>query len=141
MSIALDTSGTGIAHGATETPVTISTSGPNEVILLLVQTDVSASAPVTSVSGGGLVWTKYKSVASHPTSFYYQTLDLWWAPASSALTSQTIEASIGGGTFDAMAVSWASFSGVNTSSPFDTNASLPATGTTGNTGQPVSTVS
>jgi hypothetical protein len=93
------------------------------------------------VSGGGLTWTKSVINATSPPAFYHQTLDFWWAPASSKLSSAAITVTASGVTFDAMAVSWASFSGANLTSPFDPNPSLPSKGLTSVNGPLVTTIS
>src|SRR5277367_1467360 len=66
----VDTQGTGIAHGTTSVGVAISTSAADELICLLVQTDYVTATPVTSVSGGGLTWTKRVTNATSPPAFY-----------------------------------------------------------------------
>ena len=119
MALALD----GSVHGsttATSLGVTLTTSNTDDVIIVIATVN---QGPITSISGAGLTWN---FIASGGTGI--AAIEIWYAIASSALSSQTItvtQTASGFITVDAFGIS-----GANTSSPFDANASTPATGTT-----------
>ena len=117
MVLALDGSGHSNASASSPT-VTLTTSNADNVIIVIV---TSNAAPVASVTSSGLTWIFIAAdglVAG-------QQCEMWYAIASSALTSHVITVNNTGGgftTIDAFGVS-----GANTSDPFDGNASTPAT--------------
>jgi hypothetical protein len=117
MALSLD----GSAHSnavASVATVTLTTSNSDNVIMLQVATN---QGPVTSVTSSGLTWS---FIAADGTSSISQ-LEFWYAIASSPLSSHVITVNNTGNgftTIDAFGVS-----GVDTSSPFDADASTPAT--------------
>lgn len=135
----LDTSASNNVSG-TSTGVTASTTAGNEVIVVVVKVSAvsnGAQSTVTDNSAGGpLTWTKRKEQQFGGTT---ADLAVFSAPTGgSALSSFTITgANTGSGT--SIRVSYAAFKGANTSSPWDSNASLPAI--TSNSGTAVSTLS
>lgn len=106
------------------------TTGTSDlVVALIAATSGVATVPtITGVSGGGLTWTLRKRLNGTALDYGYATGDgttceEWTATATSGLTSQVITATASlniDGNIQVFA-----FSGVNTSSPFDANASIP----------------
>ena len=125
-------SGSAKAYSAATTSVSV-TAGVGDIVILGIQADRSTTGIAAAITTtGGLTWTKYEALAYQPPSSYYGTTEIWWAPAPSGLTAQTVSVGIsGGGNFDNMSVIYASFPGVNTTTPWDTNAALPVAGNGG----------
>jgi hypothetical protein len=127
--------GVGSAGGAAPPPynVTITTTKPNDVVIVLVSQGFAGTTTATLTSPH-LTFTKRATV----NRFGNQFLDEYYAVATSPLTSEVITATMTGTPssnfyiiLDAFAVN-----GANVSSPFDPNGSLPGlVGTsTGNVG-------
>jgi len=115
-----------------------------DVVIALIGINNSSVAQVTvgSVSGGGLTWTKRASQAFlDGGNFQYIDFEIWWAPATSTLTSQAVTA-----TFAASATSVGAtikvfaFSGANTSTPFDPVSTAFLLNTTTSTTTPQTTL-
>jgi hypothetical protein len=137
MALALDGHAATIINtsGTTAASVTLTTTSADDVIVALVSiftnqvTNSASTAPgVLNVSGGGLTWG-LRSRARLITSVSSVPLieEEWVAHAPSALTAQTITASMGGvGTSNFMGLEVFGVSGADTDAVFDTNVSLPA---------------
>ncbi|HEV3341909.1 MAG TPA: hypothetical protein VG125_16195, partial [Pirellulales bacterium] len=116
-TLAIDGNNTSTAAWATSSNVTLTTSNPNEVIIL----DIDSGATVGSVSDtAGLTWQQ-RGVASVNGSFLYE----YYAIAPTELSADSVTVSFSGWTSSVLNAF--SIVGANTSSPFGTNASLPGT--------------
>jgi hypothetical protein len=141
MALAIDGSGaTGIGAAGASLSATITTLLPNDIIIALVHTENPPGfSTVNSVSGGGLTWTRRTQFQHTPTA--PSVIEIWWASATSALSAQTITATLSrttdGSSMHLVAVNGAT----NPAIPWDTNASLPATqfGATGTPSRSIST--
>lgn len=135
MALAIDGSAVGNwSAGATIVSGTLTTTNATDVLVCVVHTEnPSAAAPtVSSISqpSGVGTWTKRKAFTfSGPDLFH--DLEVWWAATTSTISS-TITVTLSG-TPDDGAINVFGVSGANTTTPWDSNASLPATatGTTG----------
>jgi hypothetical protein len=120
-AIAIDTS---VGYNTTNTntaTVSVSTNFYNELICLLAFAELAAGAPaISSVSGGGLTWTKQKVSNGSGKS----SLEFWTAVAASPLTSQNITVTYASNYDDA--VLWIGGFVGPVSPYFDPNASVPA---------------
>ncbi len=120
----------------------VSTTHSNDVIVLAVSAgtaSTSAAATVSSVTDtGGLSWTRQARVTGPGSaSGEYGGAEIWYALAPSALSGDKVTITyssanaVDDGTYYLFGLS-----GANTTTPFDPNASLPASGTgEGTTGQ------
>lgn len=109
----------------------LSTTNSNDIILYAVfsEWDGHASGPgqLTSVTSPNTTgWTRRASIQStlqgHGNG---ATLDLWWGKAAAPLTNEIIT-SVLSAECDDVAIIAIGFSGVNQTTPFDTNVSLTA---------------
>ena len=103
---ALTLDGSGCTNSGSSSPAScaISTSDNNDIIVAEVFTNPSAgTASVTAVSGGGLTWTKRTASTWSVSSLNYD-MEIWYARASSPLSSQTISATVTGTAL--LGVSW-----------------------------------
>lgn len=147
MALALDgTPQSGSTSGAaTATVVTSSalvTTGTNDVIVALIAiSDGTNARTVSSVSGGGLTWAKRSGISGTNSSFAHGDLEVWYATTTSTFNS-TVTANLSGTAEEIVIVAFAA-SGANTTTPFDVNASLPATNSnlTGTASDPAATIS
>jgi len=129
----LDGMATGQSSGSTTLAATLTTTGTNRVICALVYLEKFSPVPswVTGVSGGGLTWNKRTQAtvftgSGTPLGAYDpQTLELWWALAPSALAAVPITATFTAASDDA-AILVFGVSGCNTTTPWDSDASLAA---------------
>lgn len=128
--LALDgTPQTGSISGAAASTVAsaaFSTTASNDVVIALITTSNATASTVSSISGGGLTWTKRKQFTILTSSFTTGSIEEWSAVAASPLTSQVITANLSITALSAT-ISVFAFSGGNTTTPFDVNAALPAT--------------
>lgn len=139
----LDQSGSGSVTTATGT-LAVTTTGANEIIILAISCCEYSqpSTPNTTVSGGGLTWIKYVSFpVGYPTAGSHGVIDIWYAIAPTAVSAATITIGGAGGTYPSLCYSYASFSGVSTSTPFDPGSTFPATDYVAIGGTPAATVS
>ena len=104
---------------ATSANVTLTTANPNDVIIL----DIAYNGPaIASISDtAGLTWHE-RAVAGSSGSQIYQ----YYAIAPNALSADSITVNFAG-TAAYYAMDAFGIVGANTSSPFDTNASIPGT--------------
>lgn len=118
MSFSID--GTVHANGSSNSfPVTLTTSNGNDLICVVITTN---GGPVTGVTSSHLTFSLRARGGSAN-----QTIEFWYAVASSALTSEVITVATTTSTFitvDAFGVS-----GVDTSTKFDSNGVLPVQNT------------
>lgn len=108
--------------GGTTGTISLTTAATNEVALLFIEVGTTGAAITTGVSGGGLTWTKRKSVIN--TTLAYALTEVWSAPVPSIVAGATITVTTSG-TMDDMALVIAAFSGCS-AQIFDSDASLPA---------------
>lgn len=131
-ALALDGHATGSANtNKTSATATLTTTQTNDVVIACVGVNsVSTTAVTVSTitDGAGLTWTKRSSVGGADSNSHYDDLECWWAASSGSLTSDVITVTTTAST-DTIAIYAFGISGANTSSPFDTNASLPKAGT------------
>ncbi len=117
--------------------ITLSTTLPNDIIVLDEANETgNGPNPVATISSisdtYGLTWHE-RTATSSPSmegvfGFYYGfDTEVWWAYATSSLFSDTISPSFSGGTIDCETLTAFGVAGANTSNPWDTNSSLPAT--------------
>jgi hypothetical protein len=109
---------------------TITTALANELIVAFVLMNNQDGGPartVSSISGGGLTWTKRKATTpwSDAQFSFQNNIEIWTAKASSALSSQTITATLSGNSSFAN-IFLLGIANLNFSNPFDSNASIPA---------------
>jgi len=105
----------------------LTTSVPNDMILVLVGTMANAPVPVvTSVSSANLSFTlraRHEDDSLSPGA----AVEEWWARASGTLSSEVITVSFGSGAPAGIVVAAQAFQNVS-STKFDPNVSLPAPG-------------
>ena len=111
---------------STSTEVTLTTAYANDVIVLNIAEN---GATVSSVSDTvGLTWHEEAVTGATSTdNLIYQ----YYAIAPTALSSDAITVSFTGGGANYNALNAFGISGANTSSPFDTNASIPTAADSG----------
>lgn len=138
MAIAIDgTPTTGTAHAGTTVNATggFTPAGANEIVLVFTSADrtnaqgsVASVSSITDLGVAALTYTKHKafSVNNFGASGAYVDIEIWYAITAGA--SNTNPRPNFSTTFDNAAIVVGAFSGINTSTPFDTNASLPNTG-------------
>jgi hypothetical protein len=145
VALTIDGSGaTAIATAVTSVSAAITTTNANDIILAFVHAGAlgtGGAATVTSVTAAGLTFTRRASDYRGSTA-PWNTVELWWAPATAALTAKSVTATLSR-TIDDCSIQLVAVSGCGSmSNPFDVNGSLPAvTGniSTGSTAQTVST--
>ena len=132
----------------TRSTAPITTLGGPQLLILYATTNSQggAFASIASISGGGLSWTRgWKSQNVTLGGCYLFGacafgIEQWHAIAPSALASQTFTVTYNtwAGTVAFLNLIVIAIGGANTSTPFDTNASLPgvATNITGQPGTP-----
>lgn len=135
MALSLDGHATAIATGATLLTPALTATLTNDIIvaaIFLEQLPTGTAPTVSSVSGGGLTWTKRSSksgllrASNNPCD-----LEIWWALSTGIFSGTiTITPSV---SIDNAACSVFGVNGANTSSPWDANVALPANAE-GNTG-------
>jgi len=130
VTIALDGHATGGSSAITTTTVTLTTTNANDIIIVqAVGVNASSAITVSSVTASGLTFSKRKSLVFNTND----TLEVWYATASSVLSSTVITVNWSSSVTAANVASVCAFgvSGV-ASSIWDTNVSLPATNTGSN---------
>ena len=122
----------GLSNGTatvTTNTTTLTNSTPNAIIVAVIYWELNGALPtLTGVSGGGLTWTKRSGVNTGGIS----AMEVWWALAASPLSGVTVTATFSGNQ-DNAAIIVVPFKNVNTSTPWDSNVSIPATQTSGGT--------
>jgi len=118
-TLALDGSATGHFSSTNSGTVSLTTTQPNDIIVVEVNDENVGGfsvRTVSSVSGGSLTWNSHsdKQITSSP----YIDTAVYYAVASSALSSTTITVNLSGNIDDASIVAFG-VSGANTASPWD----------------------
>ena len=122
-------SGTGDGSGgSTSGTVTLTTTDPKDIIVVGVFNETGTAnglRTVSSVTAPGLTFVQRSvtTAASFGESGANQGLEVWWAVASSPLSSEVITVTLSGAPDDASIVAFG-VNGANTSTPWDANASL-----------------
>jgi hypothetical protein len=109
----------------------LTTTGANRIIVVQVSigsTTGTTPPAVTSVTGGSLTFTRRSQIVSAAQNNLKDSLEVWWALAPSTLTSTVFTVNFASSTYDDAAALVFGVSGCNTAAPWDTNSSLPATG-------------
>lgn len=115
---------------STSVGVATTTSNSNDVIIAIAICNNTvaggnAACGVTSVSGCGLTWA-LRIANDDGAGSMLETVEEWYAIAASPLSACTITAAYSGGPSAARIIVWG-INGANTTTPFDTNGSVPAT--------------
>lgn len=136
-------SGGGLGQGFTTT-VTLTTSLTNDIIVLYVVTCGHSATPgnqfgpVQEVTDtAGLTWKRRQVIGLVQD----QNLEIWWAHAASALSSDVITVKLPAYSNQDIALAAFGVNGANTSSPWDANTSLPSYKSNGGSGSPIATYS
>jgi hypothetical protein len=116
----------------TSPTATLTTTKAGDLIVAQVFTAHISSngtyCTVTGVSGGGLTWSKRQGADyTDATNNYDSTVEVWTAVAPGALSNVVITATLSAQARYA-GINAFGISGINTSSPYDSNASVPASG-------------
>lgn len=107
----------------------LTTTGTDDIVCALIACEEFTTLPtVTAVSGAGLTWTRQAQSTNTNPAINQIDLELWYADAPLALTSETIIATFSG-TFDAASMVAFGVAGANTTTPWDTASNLPQTPT------------
>lgn len=124
LAAAIDNTSTGSASTTNTATVNLTTSTANDIILFMTFCEVtSGSAPaINTVTGGSLTFTR--RIRSNGSA--RGSLEIWSAVAPSALSNVAFTGSFAA-TFDDLSVMLVGIKGLATTSPWDTNAGLPAT--------------
>jgi hypothetical protein len=124
-ALAIDGVATGNSSTSTAT-VTLTTTSTNDVIVVQTVNNSASSVTVTGVTDtAGLTWTKRAGV-DWDTSGRFRAEE-WYAIAPTALSNDTITVSYSSAASHSIRNFAFGVSGANTTTPFDTNGSLPAT--------------
>ena len=131
----LDGTATAIATNVASYTVTLTTAQSNDIVCVLVYTEMGASDPapvvpaptIASVTASGLTFIK-RSVSLGRRS----AMELWWALSSSPLAAKVITINLSGA-YDNTAALAFGVSGCNITGPWDSNAGLSAVATNLNT--------
>lgn len=124
-------------HAASATSPTYTATSSNDIILAFIGCGQATTLPtVTGVTGGGLTWTQ-RSTKVTPTG--KGRLSIWYAVASGGFSS-TVVATFSS-TCTAPVITVQGIAGANTTTPWDSNVSLPASATGTGTAMTVSGVS
>jgi hypothetical protein len=109
----------------------VTTTVPTVLVAVIANLEQTASGgairTVTGVSGGGLTWTKRKSLGD-TVSNIFMGLEVWWANATGSLTAQSITATFNLTPNQACDILVFAVSGSPTpSAPWDSNVLVPCT--------------
>jgi hypothetical protein len=135
-----DGSATGDSHGTSSVAATLTTSNTNDVIILDILYETATNSDtisVSSITASGLTFAQRSTIqvtgnfgfGGHATTV---NLDRWWAPSTGALTGETITVNFNKNMDSASLIAYGVSGAANISSPFDSNVSLPATGSATN---------
>lgn len=129
MALAIDGTAGGQFSTTNTGTVTLTTTQANDVIVLMFYaqntTHTNVLETVSSVTSAHLTWVKRKAYSwKLNTTNIYNDLEIWWANASAALTSEVITVTLTGPIDDAAYQAFGVSGCPTPSSPWDTNASL-----------------
>jgi hypothetical protein len=117
------TPATGIVSSASAISASFTTSASNLIVIAIIGIEGPGAQSVTSVTTGGLTWTKYTSGTFVGYSSYNTTTEIWWTKVT---TAGSYTAAVASSSFDDATITIFNVAGCNLTNPFDTNASLPA---------------
>jgi hypothetical protein len=126
---AIDGTAGGQFSGTNTGTVTLTTTQANDVIVLMYfhenATHAGVPQSISSVTSTHLTWAKRKAYSwEQTTTNIYDDLEIWWANASAALTSEVITITLTGPIDDAAYQAFGVSGSSSPSSPWDANASL-----------------
>lgn len=135
-ALTIDGTAKNIGTGVSSFTVTLSTTLTNDIIVVLGSCESAGGAvSVSSVSGGGLTWARRGTTFQYSNATPGGHIDVFWALAPSALSSTVITLTLSGTTDDCSAVAFG-VNGANTTTPWDTNVSIPATASSAGSATP-----
>lgn len=105
----------------------ITTTQTNDIIYVMIKVTNTGvtSTTVTDAGSAGLTFTHHGSL--YPvTDNSPAIVDVWYAVSTGILTNETITATAGPSPTDSFRLNILAIHGANTTTPFDTNVSLPA---------------
>lgn len=144
MTISIDASASSNFSSSSSDSVSLTTTLTNDIVVVIVGYAINGGGTPPTVSSitdtAGLTWTR-RGGASGLTNGHSSVVDVWWAHAASVLTADSITATLSGSIDDGTLVAIAVNGAASLTAPFDTNASLPATGVTSGSLSGVSTTS
>ena len=125
---AIDGSAGNKFSSASSGTVTLTTTQANDVVILLVHNEKNASAQtVSTVTSPHLTWARRTAQAWTDTgaSSTKENMEIWWAHAGAALSSEVITVTLSGAIDDASMVAFGVSGSPSPSSPWDANGSVP----------------
>ena len=135
-ALSIDGSASTTSSGGTTVTITLATTQNNDIVLVESSSNfLSAATDVTGVTGGGLTWSNRFSTSTLSVPDSSDFLSVWWASAPAASSSIRITLTYRN-TIDCAAVIAWGVNGANTSSPWDTNASLTRSNAVDSVSQP-----
>ena len=142
-ALSLDGSASGgVTAGNSTVPTTgsLTTAGTNDIIVAFVMNydDSGAAAlAVSSIAGGSLSWSrKYQTGSTLVGGAGHVNLEIWYAKSSGVVSGATITATYPSSVVANADIVVFGVNGADTTTPFDTNASLPAKASVNGLGTP-----
>jgi hypothetical protein len=126
IALVIDGSGSNLGTKASPPTVTLSTTNPNDIIIIYVAFNGVSGETIIVSDTSSLTWTLRSSETADAST---ATSHMFYAVSTGILTGDVIHVSATGasGTANALGLIVFGISGANTTTPFDVNASLPAT--------------
>jgi hypothetical protein len=121
----------GSSSGSATVTCTLTTSLTNDIVIIYVHIN-HATVSVSNITGG-LTWALRKRFTGNSVGE-----EVWWALAATAQSAVTFTVNLSGTPTNSDAGCFA-INGANTSTPWDVNGSLPATGTASSASAPTVT--
>jgi len=112
---------TATASRSASVSAAITTSLPNDVIVVAAFAEWITAPAVTGVTAAGLTFAKLAAASGAGAD-----MEIWWAPASAELSGATVTVTYDFN-FDDASLCVFAVNGANTSAPWDMTAGLPAT--------------
>ncbi len=122
----------------------LTTTQSNDVVIAIIALSSTTARTVSSVTCGGLTWTKHASIVDstiyngyNSVSGYHSDIEVWTAIAATPLTAQVLTVALSGAITGAIAeilITAFAVSGANTSTPFGAGGSMPLLNLVGATG-------
>lgn len=137
----LDGSASTQASSVSSSTVTLSTTKTNDILVLQITAEGATGAALSAssvTSTSSLTWHPRGQVQAGPATMQggannYLDIETWWALAPSPLTNEVVTVNMSH-SIDDMTLIVFGVNGCNTSSPWDTNVSLPAYQNNGSNG-------
>ncbi len=121
MALSIDGKATEATISGGVSTVTLTTSLTNDIIVVAAVSGGAINHITGITDTAGLTWAKRSAKAFNTI----QDEEIWWALSTGALTSDAISVTFTGGPSSARVTAFG-VNGANTTTPWDTNASLPA---------------